>query len=92
MEYYFACDWDVRGKSPRELGVEYLEIFTPAFPCSVSHICNEETVGGINYVITYLTITNPIDYAVNASVAYFSPLKIIVTWHGTPKSKIMNST
>ena len=86
---YRACEWLVSGKSPSELGVDQTEIFTPVVSCSNSHICNEETVGSVTYVITYITITNPVDYSVNASVVCLSTLKV-ASWHGTPKSKIMN--
>ena len=81
-----ACEWQISGKSGSELGVDYLEIFTPVIPCSYTTSCREEKINNVTYVITNLTIINPIDYVVNASISCI-PSQRIVSWHGFPKSK-----
>ena len=69
-----------------ELGVLELGIFTPGIPCNNPPICREETLNNITYVTTHLTITNPIDYVVNASISCASSPRV-VSWYGYPKSK-----
>ena len=83
---YRLCEWSISGKTLNELGVDGLDVFTPAIPCSNSPTCREETVGNATYVVTYLTITNPMNYLVNASILCISSSRI-VSWYGIPKSK-----
>ena len=87
---YRVCEWSISGKNPSELGVDQLHIFYPNLPCTDSRICWEETVKNVTSVFTYLTIKNPIDYVVDASILCSittGDLLKIVSWYGIPKSK-----
>ena len=90
-DYDSACTWNVRGKSPSDLGVDQMTIFRPGLPCIHSSICHEESIDNVTFIITHLTIISPINYVVEAFITCLSP-EIIASWYGTPKSKIMNIT
>ena len=88
-DYDRACTWNVCSKSLSDLGVDQMTIFSPGFSCINSSICCEKSIDNVTFIITHLTIINPINYVVEA---FISCPEIIASWYGTPKSKIMNIT
>ena len=83
---YKQCNWVIVGKSPIDLGVDTSVIFNSFAPCGRALPCYEEDVASLTYINTNLTISNPIDYSVNALIAC-DDVRNVVIWNGFPKSK-----
>ena len=77
----------IEGKSPIDLGVDSILIFSRHVACGLALPCYKEDVAGVTYINTNLTISNPINYSINASVACDN-VRTLLIWYGVSKSKL----